>query len=139
MADAIVRGEIEGLNDAEFRATVSCLRTGPFGSISGEIDVTIARREIEYSFRSSRPTRIIATRSGISRYVYVVFRNAVVTNLRSHFATTGATIILSARRSSTGRYTATLTIRRPGRRTLSASGILEGGTISVFREVSCRR
>lgn len=139
MADAIVSGEIEGRNKTEFRAVMSCLRSGPSGSIRGEFEAVINRREIEFSFRSSTATRIIARRSGITRYVYVVFRNARVTNLNRRFTTYGATIILSARRSTTGRYTATLTIIRPGRVTLRASGFLEEGRISVYRQVSCRR
>lgn len=139
MADAIVSGDIEGRSEADFRAEVSCLRTGPSGSIRGELDAVINGREYEYTFRSSRPTRIIARRSGITRFVYVVFRNATVTNHTSNFTTTGATITLTARRDGTGRRTATLVVSRPGRSTLRASGYLEDGRISVFRATSCRQ
>jgi uncharacterized protein YndB with AHSA1/START domain len=139
MADAVVRGDIDGRNDAQFRAQVSCLRTGPSGSIRGEIDAVVSGREIEYSFRSTRPTRVVASRSGNARSVTAVFSNATVTNQSSRVTTTGATITLSARRSSTGRRTATLTIRRPGRATLRASGVLDDGVITVNRQVSCRR
>jgi hypothetical protein len=139
VADAIISGDIEGLNEAEFRSSVSCLSTGPSGSIRGEFDLESGGRDIEYTFHSNRPTRIITRRSGIIRFVQVVFRNATVHNLTSNFTTTGATIILTARRSSTGRRTATLAIRRPGKVTLTASGFLEEGRISVFRRVSCTR
>lgn len=139
MADAIVSGNIEGRNEAEFRAVVSCLRSGPSGSIRGEFDALINRREFEYTFRSSRPTLIRTRRSGITRFVRVRFRNATVINHTSNFTTTGATIILTARRSSTGRRSATLTIFRPGRVTLRASGFLDDGRVSVFRRVSCSR
>jgi len=139
MADAIVRGHIENRNEAEFRARVSCLSSGPSGSISGEFDLESGRRDNEYTFHSSSPTRIITRRSGITRFVYVVFRNATVHNRRSNFTTAGATIILRATRSSTGRRSATLTILRPGRTTLRASGFFEEGRISVFRRVSCTR
>jgi hypothetical protein len=139
MADAIVSGEIEGRNETEFRAVVSCLSSGPSGSIRGEFEVLINGREFDYTFRSSRPTLITTRRSGITRFVHVHFRNATVINHTSHFTTTGATIILTARRSSTGRRSATLTIIRPGRVTLRASGFLEDGRVSVFRRVSCSR
>ncbi|MDD4801524.1 MAG: hypothetical protein PHF24_01085 [Syntrophomonas sp.] len=138
MADAIVRGEIDTRNDADFRAEVSCRNRRPSGSIRGEIDVVINRREFEYSFRSTRPTRVFATRSGITRRVVAVFSNARVTNRRSRLTTLGATITLSARRRVSGRRTATLTIRRPRRTTLRASGFLDGNII-VNRRVSCRR
>jgi hypothetical protein len=138
MADAIVRGEIENRNDAQFRATVSCLRSGPSGSIRGELSAIMRGREFEYTFRSSWPTRIIARRSGRTRFVFVIFRNATVINRTSNFTTSRATIILTARRSATGRNTATLSILRPGRATLRASGFLDDGRISVFRQVSCR-
>jgi hypothetical protein len=137
MADVIVRGDIDGRNDAEFRAVVSC--PGPTGSIRGQIDAVISGREIEYSFRSTRPTRLVASRSGNTRSVNAVFSNARVTNRRSGVTTTGATITLTARRSSTGRRTATLTIRRPGRATLRSSGTLDDSVITVNRRVSCRR
>lgn len=140
MADAIVSGEIETLTrNAEFRASVTCLRTGPSGSIVGELEAVINGREFDYVFRSSRPTRIVTSRLGITRRVSLVFHNVTVTNLTSRFTTTNATITLVARRSSTGRRTATLTIVRPGRVTLRASGLLEDGRISVFRVVSCSR
>jgi len=139
MADVIVRGDIDGRNDAEFRAVVSCLSSGPSGSIRGQFDTVISGREIEYSFRSTRPTRLVASRSGNTRSVTAVFRNATVTNRTSGGTTSGATITLTARRSSTGRRTATLTIRRPGRATLRASGVLDDGVITVNRGVSCRR
>ena len=137
MADVIVRGDIDGRNDAEFRAVVSC--PGPSGSIRGEIEAVINRREIEYSFRSTRPSRLVASRSGNTRSINAVFRNARVTNRRSGVTTTGATITLSARRSPRRRRTAILTIRRPGRATLRASGILDDSVIIVNRRVSCRR
>jgi hypothetical protein len=139
MADAIVRGNIEGRNEAEFRAVVSCLRSGPSGSIRGEFDAIVNGREYEYTFRSSRPTLIRTRRSGITRFVRVRFRNATVINHTSNFTTTGATIILTARRRSTGRRSATLTILRPGRVTLRASGFLDDGRVSVFRRVRCSR
>jgi hypothetical protein len=135
MADVIVSGEIEGRNEAEFRAVVSC--PGPTGSIRGEMEVVINGREFEYTFHSTRPTRLIARRSGITRFIFIAFRRVTVHNLTSHFTTTGATLTLTARRSSTGRRTATLTIRRPGRITLRASGFLEEGRTSVFRAVNC--
>lgn len=138
MSDVVVSGEIEGINETEFRAVASCLSTGPSGSIVGEFEALISGREFDYVFRSSRPTSITATRgAGTIRYVRIVFRNATVVNLTSHFTTTGATIVLVARRSSTGRRTATLTILRPGRVTLQASGFLEDGAVSVFRQVTC--
>jgi uncharacterized protein YndB with AHSA1/START domain len=137
MADVVVRGEIDNRNDAEFRAVVSC--PGPSGSIRGEIDAVINGRRIEYSFRSTRPSRLVASRSGNTRSVNATFRNARVTNRTSGGTTTGATITLSARRRSTGRRTATLTIRRPGRATLRASGVLDDSVITVNRRVSCRR
>ncbi|MGI5921639.1 MAG: hypothetical protein ACOX6I_07870 [Syntrophomonadaceae bacterium] len=139
MADAIVRGEISNRNDTEFRAEVTCLRSGPSGFIRGEFDALINGRDFDYSFSSNRPTSIVTRRSGRTRFVQVVFRNARVRNHTSNFTTTGATITLTARRSSTGRRTATLTIRRPGRVTLRASGFLEDGRVAVFRRVSCRR
>lgn len=139
MADAIVSGEIENRNETQFRAVVSCLSTGPSGSIRGEFEAIIGGRKIEYTFRSRRPTRIIARRSGITRFVYVIFRNATVVNRTSNFTTFGASIILTARRSRTGRRTATLSIYRPGRAPLRASGFLQDGRISVFRRVSCSR
>jgi hypothetical protein len=139
MADAIVSGDIEGRNEAEFRAVVSCLSSGPSGSIRGELDALINGREFEYTFRSSRPTLITTRRSGITRFVHVHFRNATVINHTSNFTTTGATIILTARRGSTGRRSATLTIFRPGKVTLRASGFLDEGRISVYRQVSCSR
>lgn len=137
MADAIVRGEIGNRNDAQFSATVSCLRSGPSGSIRGELSAIIRGREFEYTFRSSRPTRVITRRSGRTRYVYVIFRNATVINHTSNFTTSRATIILTARTNARGRSTATLSIYRTGRATLRASGPLEDGRISVFRQVSC--
>lgn len=137
MADVIVRGEIDARNDADFRAVVSC--PGPTGSIRGEIDAVINGRQIEYSFRSTRPSRLVASRSGNTRTVNATFRNATVTNRSSGVTTTGATITLTARRSSTGRRTATLTIRRPGRATLRSSGVLDDGVVTVNRGVSCTR
>lgn len=137
LADVIVRGDIDGRNDAQFRAVVSC--PGPSGSIRGEIEAVIDGREIEYSFRSTRPTRLVASRSGNTRSVRAVFSNGTVTNQNSGVTTTGATITLTARRSSTGRRTATLTITRPGRATLRSSGILDDGVITVNRGVSCTR
>ncbi len=137
MADAIASGDIDARNDAEFRAFLSCLRSGPSGSIRGELEAIIDGRQYEYTFRSSRPTRIIARRSGITRYIFAVFRNATVINHTSNYTTTGATIRMTARRSSTGRRSAALTIRRPGRVTLRASGYLDDGRTSVYRRVSC--
>lgn len=139
MADAIVRGEIENRNDTQFRATVSCLRSGPSGSIRGEFNTEARGRDIEYTFRSNRPTRIITRRSGRTRYVYVIFRNATVINHTNNVTTSRATIILTARRNARGRSSATLSIYRPGRATLRASGFLDDGRVSVYRQVSCRR
>ena len=139
MADAIVFGEIENRNEAEFRAEVTCRRFGPSGFIRGEFQAEISRREFEYAFRSIRPTRILADRSGSTRFVRVVFRNARVTNLTTNVTTFGATIVLRASRNRIGRRRATLTIFRPGRATLRASGFLEDGAVSVFRQVFCRR
>jgi hypothetical protein len=138
MADVIVSGEIDGRNDAEFRAVLSCLRSGPSGSIRGKLDATINRREEDYSFRSNNPTRIVARRSGRTRYVYAVFRNATVINHTRNYTITGATIILTVRQTSTGRRTANLSISRSGRTTLRSSGRLEDSRISVSRPVSCR-
>ena len=139
MADAIASGEIDSRNDAEFRAVLSCLSSGPSGSIRGEIEATIGGREFDYTFRSSRPIRIVARRPGITRYNFATFRNATVTNQTRNLTTTGATIRLTARRNSNGRRSATLTILRPGRSTLRASGFLDDGRTSVSRPVSCSR
>ncbi|MGE5397666.1 MAG: hypothetical protein ACM3MK_09075 [Chitinophagales bacterium] len=138
MADTVVSGEIETLTrDCEFRATGSCI-PGPSGSITGELEAIINGREFEYTFHSTRCTSVTATRgAGTIRFVRLVYRNATVHNLTSHFTTTGATIVVVARRSSTGRRTATVTIFRPGRVTLQASGFLEDGQVSVFRQVAC--
>lgn len=139
MADAIVRGEIDRRNNTEFRASVTCLRRGPSGSIRGEFEEVIGRREIDYVFSSNRPTRIVARRSGLTRVVNLTFRNVRVTNRNTNVTTSGGTLTLVARQNRAGRRTATLTIRRPGRRTLSVSGVLEDGVVRVLRQVSCRR
>lgn len=137
MADAIVRGEINNRNDAEFRASVQCSRrrpSRPSGSIRGEID-----NRISYAFNSNRPTRIRTRRSGSTRYVSMNFSNARVRNRRTNATTTGATISLVARRRRNGRLTASLAIFRPRQATLRASGRLEDGRVTVSRQVSCRR
>ncbi|MGE5416657.1 MAG: hypothetical protein ACM3UZ_07830 [Acidobacteriota bacterium] len=138
MADTVVGGEIETLTrDCEFRATGSCV-PGPSGSIVGELEAIIGGREFDYVFHSSRCTSVTASRgAGTIRYVRLVYRSATVHNLTSNFTTTGATIVVVARRSSTGRRTATITIYRPGRVTLQASGFLEEGQVSVYRQVTC--
>lgn len=138
MADAIVRGDIDGINDAEFRTTLTCNRGVPTGSIRGQIDIESSPRDIEYSFRSVNPTRIIARRSGITRFVQVVFRRVTLVNLRTGATINNARIVLTARRNVNGRRRATLVIFRPGRTTLRASGILENGRIFVARNVSCQ-
>ncbi len=139
MADAIVSGEIENRNATEFRADVSCLRNGTSGSIRGEFELETNGNDIKYRFRSSSPSRLVTRRSGITRYVHVVFRNATVTNRSNNTSITGATITLTARRSTTGRRTATLVITRPGRSSLKASGHLDDGRVTVNRVTSCRR
>lgn len=138
MADTVVGGEIETFTrDCEFRATGSCV-PGPLGSIGGELEAIISGREFDYVFHSSRCTSVTAIRgAGTIRYVRLVYRGATVHNLTSNFTTTGATIVVVARRSSTGRRTATITIYRPGRVTLQASGFLEEGQVSVYRQVTC--
>ncbi|HPT69058.1 MAG TPA: hypothetical protein PKW50_02855 [Syntrophomonas sp.] len=138
MADAIVRGEIDGINDAEFRTSLTCSRGVPTGSIRGEIEIRANRRDIDYTFRSTNPTRIIARRYGITRYVYVVFSQVTLRNQRTGFTISNARIVLTARKLANGRRQATLLIFRPGRTTLRASGILEDGRIFVARNVSCQ-
>lgn len=141
MADTVVSGEIETLTrECEFRAVGSCLSTGPSGSIFGDLEAIIGGREFDYIFHSTRCTSVRALRgAGTIREVRLVYRSVTVHNLTSHFTTTGATIVVVARRSSTGRRTATITIFRPGRVTLQASGFLEDGAVSVFRQVTCSR
>lgn len=137
MADAVAAGRIEGANEASFRADVSCINGDPSGFIRGRMNATINGSEYDYSFHSRRATRVIARRNGITRYIYAIFRYATVRNLTLGFTTYGATIILTARRSSTGRRSAILSIYRPGRADLKASGFLDDGRTSVYRQVNC--
>jgi len=137
MTDAIVRGEIDGINQAEFRATLTCFNLRPTGSIRGEIEIDSRPRDIEFSFRSANPTRIIVRRSGRTRYVYAAFSRVTLRNRRTGFTIRNARIVLTARKLANGRRQATLLICRPGRTTLRASGALEDGRVFVARNVSC--
>lgn len=138
MADAIVRGEIDGINQAEFRATLTCTRGRPTGSIRGEIEINSRPRDIEFSFRSNNPTRMILRKHGITRYVYAVFTQVTLTNRRTGFTIRNARAVLTARKLANGRRRATLLIYRPGRTALRASGVLEDGRVFVARNVSCQ-
>jgi hypothetical protein len=138
MADAIVRGEIDGVNQAEFRATLTCSNCGPAGSIRGEIEIGTRPRDIKFTFSSTNPTRIIARRSGITRFVYATFSRVTLTNRRTGFTIRNARIVLTARQLANGRRRATLLIYRPGRTTLRASGVLVDGRVFVNRNVSCQ-
>ncbi len=139
MADAIVRGEIDGVNDAEFRTSLTCSRGVPSGSIRGEIEIRSAGRDTDYTFRSTSPTSIVARRAGVTRYVRVVFRRVRLINQRTGFTINNAQIVLLARTLANGRRRATLTIFRPGRTTFRSSGVLEDGRVFVARNVSCQR
>ncbi|MDD2620463.1 MAG: hypothetical protein PHC92_07340 [Syntrophomonadaceae bacterium] len=137
MADAVAAGQIEGANEATFRADVTCVVGEPSGFIRGRMEATVNGRVYNYSFHSRSATRVIARRSGIARYIYAIFRRATVHNLTLGFTTYGATIILTAQRNSTGYRSAILSIYRPGRVTLRASGHLDDGRTSVYRQVNC--
>ena len=136
---AVVQGRIDVENaEALFRATADCFDNEPSGSIFGCFEAEINDRDFQYVFRADRPSRVVTT-TGTTRSVTVVYRNATVTNITSIFSVFNATITLVARRRSSGAINATLTIRRPGRVTLRASGTLRRGVIIVNRAVSCRR
>lgn len=136
---AVVEGRIDVENaEALFRATADCLGGDPVGSIFGCFDAEINDRDFQYVFKADRPSRV-NTITGTNRSVRVVYRNATVTNITSRFSVFNATITLVARRRSSGRIDATLTITRPGRVTLRASGRLERGVIIVTRSISCTR
>lgn len=138
MADAIVRGEIDGVNQAEFQATLTCTHGRPTGSIQGDIEVESRFSDIDFSFRSANPTRIIVRKSGITRYVYAVFSRVTLTNRRTGITIRNAQIVLTARKLANGRRQATLLIYRPGQATLRASGVLKNGRVFVGRNVSCQ-
>jgi len=134
---AVVEGRIDARNaETTFRATADCSNNEPTGSIFGCLEAEINDRDFRYVFKADRPSRVVTT-TGRTRSVTVVYRNATVTNITSRFSVFNATITLVARRSSSGVINATLTIRRPGRVTLRASGRLQNGVIIVNRAVSC--
>ena len=134
---AVVEGRIDGRDsEALFRATADCSGNRPVGSIFGCLEAEINDRDFQYVFRADRPISVVTT-TGRTRSVTVVYRNATVTNITSRFSVFNATITLVARRRSSGRIDATLTIRRPGRVTLRVSGRLRNGVIIVNRAVSC--
>jgi hypothetical protein len=138
MADAIVRGVIQGNNQAQFQTTLSCSNSAPYGSISGEFEVNQNGRGNTFIFRSNSPSRIITRRAGITRYVYAAFGNVTLINRRTGVVINNARIVLTARKNANGRRSATLTIYRPGRMTLTASGFLANGRVFVGRNVSCQ-
>lgn len=138
MADAVIRGTIEGINrEAEIRAEVSCFRGIPTGFIRGEIEVEVDG-EREFRFRSIRPTFLETIREGNRRVVMVRFRQVRVRNVRTNRIFRNCTLILTVRRMQNGCQRAVLIIRCPGRRQLRISGRFEG-LIRVNREVICRR
>jgi|CZCB01.1.fsa_nt_gi hypothetical protein len=134
---AVVEGRIDARDaEATFRATADCVNNEPTGSIFGCLEAEINDRDFRYVFKADRASRVVTT-TGTTRSVTAVYRNATVTNITSRFSVFNATITLEARRSSSGVINATLTIRRPGRVTLRASGRLRNGVIIVNRAVSC--
>jgi len=134
---SVVQGRIDVENaEALFRSTADCINREPVGSIFGCFDAEINDRDFQYVFRANRPSRVV-TSTGTNRRVTVVYPAATVTNITSRFTVFNATITLVSRRRSNGTIIATLTIRRPGRVTLRASGILRNGVIIVNRTVSC--
>jgi len=139
MADAIVRGKINNFNKADFNTSLTCRNSVPYGSITGEIETGgLGGRFTRFSFRSSSPSRIIARKAGITRYVYAVFGRVALINRRTGFTINNARIVLTARKNVNGRRSATLTIYRPGQNTLRVSGFLENGRVFVGRNVSCQ-
>lgn len=138
MADAIVSGEINNFNKAEFSTSLTCRNSVPYGSIRGEIELGLSGRGARFSFRSSSPSRIIARKAGITRYVYAVFGRVTLINRRTGFTINNARIVLTARKNVNGRRSATLIIYRPGLTTLRVSGYLYNGRVFVGRNVSCQ-
>lgn len=138
MADAVIRGDIEGANrEADIRAEVSCVRGTPTGSIRGDIEFETGR-DRRFRFSSNRPTFLRTIRSRNRRVVMVDFSRVTVRNLRTNTIQRNCTLELEVRRLQNGRQQASLIIRRPGRSSLTVSGNFDG-LIRVNREVTCRR
>lgn len=140
MADAVIRGDIEGVNREvdDIRASISCVRGTPTGSIRGEIEIETGLRDREFRFSSNRPTFLQTIREGFRRIVIVRFRRVTLKNVRTNRIFRNCTLLLIVRRLANGRQQALLIIRCPGRRQLRVSGRFDG-LIEVNREVTCRR
>lgn len=139
MADATVRGNVGISTRAQINASLTCRNSAPSGSINGRITTMNANcRQTSFDFRSTRPIRIAARRSGNIRNVDATFGQVTLVNRSNGNVTRNARLALSARRGANMNRSASLTITRAGGGTLRTAGNLRNGRVAVSRNVSCQ-